>query len=152
MLRANLVGLGLALLLVGCASEAPEDAVATAQVYSVRGEIVQLPDPKRPDGAELYIRHEAIPDFVDTDGATVGMEAMTMGFPLAKDVDLAGFAVGDAIEFRLEVRWDGLPPVLVSKVEKVATAPITEPADAPAEAETATTSDAPPATLTAEGT
>jgi hypothetical protein len=137
VLRANLVA-GLALLvlpvLTGCAGPNPEESVAAAQVYTVRGEITQLPNPGRPDGAELYIRHEAIPDFVDTEGATVGMEAMTMGFPIGPDVDLKGLAVGDPIEFRLEVRWDGKPPVLVSKVDKVAAAPVAEPADTPADA------------------
>lgn len=95
-----------------------DDPEAPAHRYTVNGEIVALPDPARPDGTDLYLRHEAIPDFVGVDGATVGMEAMTMGFPLASGVDLAGLEVGDAVVFDFEVRWQGSPPLQVTRVER----------------------------------
>lgn len=75
--------------------------------YKVRGIIESLPEAGKP-ASELMIRHEAINDFVDGQGAVVGMNAMTMPFPkLAPDVTLDGFAVGDKIAFEFSNTWSG---------------------------------------------
>lgn len=121
----------LALTLAGCSAPSHDDA-ATTQVYTVAGEIVRLPDAGRPDGAEIYIRHAAIPDFVDSTGEVVGMESMTMGFPLSDEVPLAGLAVGDRIEFDLSVSWEGSPPVEITRVVELAPEAPGDPGDAPA--------------------
>lgn len=92
--------------IVGCGGPAKPPAPETEiAAYTVRGRIVQLPDPGNP-AAELIIRHEPIPSFM-SGGEVVGMGAMTMPFPSIKpDVSLDGFAVGDAISLTFEVEYD----------------------------------------------
>jgi len=80
----------------------PEDPTQPVRRYTVRAEIVQMP--KRP-GGYLTIRHEAVDDFVDVTGDLVGMNAMVMGFPVAKDASVDGLKVGDKIEATLVVDW-----------------------------------------------
>lgn len=81
-------------------AEAPEGDVAR---YTVRGEVVQLPAPDSP-AAQLHIRHEAIPDF-RAGGEVVGMDSMTMPFPVGEGVSLEGLSTGDKIEFTFETRY-----------------------------------------------
>jgi hypothetical protein len=83
----------------------------------VRGEVTRLPSAAEP---ALFVRHEAIPGFVDMDGEVVAMESMTMPFPLAAGVALAGIAPGDRVRFTLEVEWEGDPPYRITRVEKLA--------------------------------
>ncbi len=90
----------LALALSCREAPAPGGAAPPAKRYSVRGEVVAV------DAAQLSIRHEAIPDFVDRSGAAVGMGAMVMPFPVAKGVPLAGLEPGDKIRFRFVMDWD----------------------------------------------
>jgi Cu/Ag efflux protein CusF len=78
---------------------APPAADAT---YRVRGEITRLPSAP---GGEIWIRHEAIPEFRDREGKVVGMMSMTMPFGVAPDGAPAELAAGDRVEFRLELRW-----------------------------------------------
>jgi Cu/Ag efflux protein CusF len=78
---------------------------ASGSRYIVRGEIVRLPAAGA-ETAQLMIRHEAIPDFVNKTGEKVGMQAMTMAFQTAAGVSLQGFQVGDKIEFGLRVDWE----------------------------------------------
>ena len=90
----------LALALSCREAPAPGGAPSPARRYSVRGEVVAV------DAAQLSIRHEAIPDFVDRSGTAVGMGAMVMPFPVAKGVSLAGLAPGDKIRFRFVMDWE----------------------------------------------
>ena len=46
--------------------------------------------------------HEPIDDFLAPDGK-VGMNSMSMPFPLAKGVSMSGIAPGDVVEVRLAV-------------------------------------------------
>lgn len=80
------------------AAAGPKDRGEPTGVYLVRGLIIGLPDPKKP-GSDLQLRHERIPDFKDASGATIGMNAMIMPFPIAKGVTLEGFKEGDKVEF-----------------------------------------------------
>lgn len=97
-------------------SEEEERGEVVVQRYEVQGEVTRLPSP----GAEaLYVRHEAIPGFVDMDGDVVGMESMAMPFPLAEGVALDGVEVGDKVEFTLEVEWEGDPPYRITRVEEL---------------------------------
>lgn len=82
---------------------APARPGAAARRYTVRGEVVRVSTAAR--APELTIRHEAIPDFADRGGATVGMAAMVMPFAVARDVPLAGLAPGDKIRFRFAMDW-----------------------------------------------
>lgn len=114
--------LGLAVLL-GClaacgggepaAPEAEEASGPPDQTYTVRGEVVALPDRERGVERQLRVRHETIPDFVGFEGEVVGMASMVMPFPVAAGVDLEGIEAGDPVEMTFEVRWEGSPPLRV---------------------------------------
>lgn len=120
MYRATSLAVALAagLVLGACSPPPPPPAPAGPdQSYTVRGEIARLPDPADPQH-EIWIRHEAIPDFATEEGQVVGMVAMTMPFGLDEGVDLAGLEVGGKIRFTLEVRWaDRAQPAKVVAVE-----------------------------------
>jgi hypothetical protein len=70
--------------------------------YTVRGRIVQLPQEDIPT-SQFLVHHEPIPSFVSA-GQVVGMNEMTMPFPLAESVSLEGFFVDDIVELTFEVR------------------------------------------------
>lgn len=72
--------------------------------YTVRGLVVTLPEEGNPS-AEFQVRHEAIPHFVGQDGE-MGMDTMTMPFPLAEGLSLAAIKVSDKIELTFEVDFD----------------------------------------------
>lgn len=122
--RAGLQPLALVLVLLplaaaACSGGAPSEGERTApavQRYEVRGEVTRLPS-----AAEnaLFVRHEAIPGFVDVDGEVVGMDSMAMPFPLAGGVELAGVEAGDKVRFTLEVEWEGDPPYRITRVEEL---------------------------------
>ncbi len=88
-------------LLAGCGGKT---ATPTADMYTVRGVVEKLPQSDGPDRS-LYIHHEPIPGYRDENGATVGMMAMTMPFPVAPGVSLDGIAPGDPVEFTFAVTW-----------------------------------------------
>jgi len=111
--RRRLTSLFALALAVGCGPRAEPAAPAT---YNVRGEIVSMPTP---GGREALIRHESVPGLRSAAGEVVGMESMTMPFALGEDVDRASLAVGDRIEFVLEVRWDDRDPVTVTRITKL---------------------------------
>ena len=92
------------------------EASPAVQRYEVRGEVNRLP---AASADALFVRHEAIPGFVDMDGEVVGMDSMTMPFPLADGVDLAGIQPGDKVRFTLEVEWEGDPPYRITRVEEL---------------------------------
>lgn len=104
--------LGIALLAIasGCRERGSSRGdAAGVRRYTVRGEVVQLR--QAPTGARhVGIRHEAIDDFVNEAGATVGMSSMVMTFEAAPEVSLDDVRVGDKVEFVLAVGWS--PPSL----------------------------------------
>lgn len=107
-----------ALALAGCGGEGgdarqgpPPDAS-----YEVQGIVQRLP--AEPDNS-LYVRHEAIDDFRDAQGEVVGMDSMTMPFPVAEGVSLEGIEPGDAVAFTFEIRWHTQPRFQVTKVREL---------------------------------
>lgn len=72
--------------------------------YTVRGQVAMLPTPGNP-ASEFQVRHEAIPHFVGQDGE-LGMDTMTMPFPLADGLVLPSVKVGDKVELTFEVDYD----------------------------------------------
>lgn len=111
----------LALSLAACDSRQPagkaEPAAAAPTRYTVRAELVALPEP----GArvrEVELRHEAIDDFRDGSGAVVGMDAMVMPFALEPGVSLDGVGLGDAVEVVLAVDF-GRPMLRVERLRKL---------------------------------
>lgn len=106
----------LLLALAACRDSAPAPAAGPApgpadglRRYTVRAELVRLPDPAAPR-REVALRHEAIDDFADANGKVVGMGAMVMPFELAPGVSLDGLAAGEKVEARFAVGWS--PPLL----------------------------------------
>jgi len=117
----------LALVVAGCAADRAERGAAPADsepagadvaTYDLRGVVLALPDPARPR-AGMRIRHEAIDDFAGIDGEVVGMDSMTMVFPLAEGVGVGGIEVGDPIAFTFEVEWEGEPPYRITHLEEL---------------------------------
>ena len=83
---------------------APEaDRERPVRRYTIRAEVVRLPE--RP-GGDVVLRHEAVDDFTDMDGAVVGMDSMTMPFPVARGAWPEGVKVGDKLEALLVVDWE----------------------------------------------
>ncbi len=109
----RLVSLALAALVLLAACSKPAGPV---QRYQVRAEVMQLPE--GPNG-DLLIRHEAIDGFVDRDGKAVGMDPMSMPFPVAEGLSLAELKVGDFIRCTVEVDWQQESPVKISAIEKL---------------------------------
>lgn len=70
-------------------------------VYRVRGKVEQVPDPSKPM-SEFIVRHEPIDDFRNPDGS-LGMDTMSMPFPLATSASLDGIGAGDAVEIEFAV-------------------------------------------------
>lgn len=114
-----------AALAAGCGGEgarrasSPEPATPPDGTYTVRAEVVGVPESERQDDRQLRIHHEALPDFVGFEGEVVGMASMTMPFPLGPDVDLEGVDEGDPVEVTFEVRWEGTPPVRIVELREL---------------------------------
>lgn len=106
-----------ALLATACSGGGmADDGAGALQTYQVRGEVTRL----AAEQGALYIRHEAIDDFVGIDGEVVGMSAMTMPFPLAEGVGVDGVAAGDKVRFTLEVEWSAEElPYRITRVERL---------------------------------
>lgn len=90
-------------------------AAAAAHRYTIRGQVVRLPDAP---GGQISLRHEAIDDFVNASGAVVGMDAMVMPFDVAPDVSLQGLRAGDAVEAQLSVDWSR-PSMRLERLRKL---------------------------------
>lgn len=69
--------------------------------YTVRGIIEQLPS-KDNRLSEFVVHHEPIDDFKAFNG-TVGMDSMSMPFPVARTLSLDGLAVGDRVSVEFVV-------------------------------------------------
>ncbi len=115
---AALACLLLGLSIPACRRDpAPAPGGVGPHTYTVRAEVLRLPDPSKP-GAELVVRHEAIDDFVDDSGAGVGMDAMEMPLPASASVPARGLAVGDAVSLRFTVDFAG-PTLRVEQLERL---------------------------------
>ena len=114
--RPFAVAATLAALAAAC-QKGPAGAPAAAAVhrYVVRGELARLPARA---GDEVMVRHEAIPDFRDRDGAVVGMDAMVMGFQVTPELPLAGLRVGDKVRLAFAVDW-ARPSLTVERIERL---------------------------------
>lgn len=117
---AALIALGIALCAGACAPapQEPEPVSEPDQVYTVRGEVMGLPQGPG-ELRQLRVRHESVPDFVDSEGEVVGMASMTMPFPVAEDVDMDDLETGDKVEMTFEVRWNDGRPLRVVGLEEL---------------------------------
>jgi hypothetical protein len=99
-------------MLAGCAGK------DSGRTYTTRGQVVQLPDPANP-GTGLTLNHEAVDQFVDRQGELVGMDPMSMPFPVAKGVSLDGIQVSDVVEFDLHVDWSKEPAAEITRIREL---------------------------------
>lgn len=108
----------LAVALAACAGGEgrPESEAA---VYTSRGVVRRLPT-EGSTAPEIWIRHEAIPDFTDIEGQRVGMDSMTMPFRLDPGVSLEGLEAGDKVRFELSVDWEADLPARITDLEELA--------------------------------
>lgn len=93
----------LVALPMGCGESAESEL---PEVYSVRGEVVQLPSPDNP-ASSFLVHHEAIPMFLNANGQVEPMPEMTMEFPPAAGLDVSQLNVGDKVRLTFEVSWSG---------------------------------------------
>lgn len=117
----GLCALAAAALVLGACAGGEDAATPTAEgvdTYEVRGVVVRVPDPAEPL-ADLVIRHEAIDDFRSMQGEVVGMDSMSMPFPVASGVELTEIEPGSKVDFTLEVEWEGEPPYRVVRIEEL---------------------------------
>lgn len=107
--------------LVSCGEKPPAKSLPPAQspidgapnptaknTYVVRGRVVDMPRPESP-ASDFTLLHEAIPDFVRSNG-TLGMNAMRMPFTSETPIDLSGVKIGEKVEVRWTVWWEGSFP------------------------------------------
>jgi protein SCO1/2 len=116
---AFVFAIGIALAWAAC-QRAPENLDTAARHYEARGIIRGL----APDGRAIDIEHEDIPGF---------MPSMTMTLPVRDPRQTAGFAMGDAISFRLSVTendsWiDHLKKINIAQVRLPSPTPAPRPA------------------------
>lgn len=104
------LSLAIALVLLTAAAACERQPAAAPDTYRVRAQVRQVPAPDAAQG-EILVRHEAIPSFKNADGEVVGMETMSMSFPLADVALVAGLAVGDRVEMEFDVDWHGGHPL-----------------------------------------
>jgi len=99
----------------GGSSDLPADAPAPA-TYEVRGVIRQVRE-VGDNKTQLFIHHEAVPEFVGIQGDVVGMKSMTMPFTVAESVDLTGIEPGSKVHFELAVDWSLSEPGVITAIE-----------------------------------
>lgn len=114
----HLTLLVLLLTTLACTREAPNSSIAPA-TYRTQGVVRHVSGAGRPGAAEILVHHEALPGFVDDRGEVVGMDAMTMAFPVRDPHLVEGLAAGDKIAFDFTVDWNGSPTLEVTRIEKL---------------------------------
>ncbi|QDU34413.1 Copper binding periplasmic protein CusF [Poriferisphaera corsica] len=107
--------------LTGCdkqeQSKTPEvvmSDVKPAASYEVRGIVKSMPA----EGGKMLLQHEAIPSFKNKKGRVVGMNSMTMPFPVGEGVEMSGLKEEDKVEVTFVVTW-GEKPYYITEIEKL---------------------------------
>ncbi|MBL0920808.1 MAG: copper-binding protein [Phycisphaerales bacterium] len=117
----------LFLTVPACAKAKPPAPTVHKAQYSVRAEIVRLPQPGEP-APELQARHEEIPSFVEKYGEPpAGMRAMVMPFPIGPGLNVAPLTVGDKVMLTFEVDYS-IDTGLVESWRAVAFTPLPDDA------------------------
>lgn len=110
------LSLVLLLLTVGaCSQDADRGAAERAEParYTVRGQLDVIGD------GELFVFHEAIPEFVGHSGEVVGMDSMQMPFALGDRVSIEGLEPGDKVEMTVAVDFGAKEPMRVLAIEEL---------------------------------
>ncbi len=74
--------------------------IAHQAEYTVRGQVVSLPTAND----DLMVHHEAIPEYRSAAG--MGMDVMTMPFPLGEGISLDGIEPGDIVNLTFSVDYN----------------------------------------------
>ncbi len=96
----------------------PAAPASTARTYTVRALVLSLDPPAGPV-AEIKVHHEAIDDFANAKGDVIGMNAMTMPFPLASPDLAKDLAPKDVIQMTFSLDWQANRPLEVVAIEKL---------------------------------
>lgn len=122
--RRLLTTVSVLVCLVACGGEPGEErserSGGETRSYEARGVVRGVTDGDGATRREILIAHEEIPGFVSSTGETVGMQAMTMPFPVAEGVEVGDLEIGDRIRFRFVVDWDASPYYQVVEIEELA--------------------------------
>jgi Cu/Ag efflux protein CusF len=102
-------------LLLSCSGSDSSNSTSVDQ-YVVRALLVRPVDAQATDRV-VWLRHEAIPNFVGINGEIESMDSMTMSFFVGDNVDLDGLEKGDKIEFELTVDWSEKIPGKVTAIK-----------------------------------
>ncbi len=116
--RARAVRWSVLLLVLSIAVSCTGKGSDSGRTYTTRGQVIQLPDPANP-GTGITLNHEAVDQFMDRQGEIVGMDPMSMPFPVAKDVSLEGIRATDVVEFDLHVDWSQEPAAQITRIRKL---------------------------------
>lgn len=112
----------LGVVLAGCGGggddEQAGDPADAGDRYTVRGVVTKLPAESGGDKS-MYIRHAPIPDYKNEHGEVVGMQTMTMPFPVGEGVSLEGVTPGDPVEFTFTVQWKPVGRYEIVSIEKL---------------------------------
>lgn len=108
---------GFTLAGTGC-DRSPEstDETPPPRSYKLRGTVRQVSDPGTAH-PQVWIHHEAVPDFVGIDGKVEPMKAMTMPFTASDTLDLSSLTPGTKIAFELTVDWSADEPGLITAID-----------------------------------
>ncbi len=98
----------------GANDESLQQVVDAPTIYLVRGVVRFVGEDS------LQVRHEAIPEFRDVDGETVGMMAMTMDFALGEGVEVEGIQPGDKVALQLAIDLDSERMAWIESLEVLA--------------------------------
>lgn len=91
---------------------AANGSAANAELYKVRGKVVELADD------EVYIHHEAMPAIRGFDGTVKPMASMTMPFG-RNTTSFDGLAAGSLVEVEFTVHYDSDPTIRLTKITKL---------------------------------
>jgi hypothetical protein len=107
---------GAGVLPAGCGPRAVTPCAGRG--YTLRGQVVAMM-PRGGGPRLITLRHEPVDDFADRQGKVVGMDSMTMPFPVARGVPLTAVAPGDTVAVTLCVDWQADPELAVTALRKL---------------------------------
>lgn len=110
-----LVGISLAGMGCGQPKDSADESPAPRS-YQLRGTVRQISDADTAQ-AQVWIHHEAVPDFVGIDGKVQPMKAMTMPFSVSDPSEISSLTPGTKVAFELTVDWSADVPGLITAID-----------------------------------
>ena len=125
---ASVVLASAVLTLPACERETSDESSSSIVVdtYVVRGRVVSLPQEGNP-ASQLMVHHEEIPHFRGQ-GGDLGMNEMTMPFPIGESLDLTGIEAGMGVRITFTVDYDeALDQLVTYRATSIEAVPEGEP-------------------------